>query len=206
MTKLPQRVDAILAFGAAAVGAEPDSIGAIYCGASILNRDNAPLTILDWDVEQLSAGTLGRWVPSVFQRLEELAAETDCAITRARSLTIDPEGIGTIIYQQASALYPIDLLRNEGILAMDMPQRSVAASGYVYGELVELAPEARKTTKHKGKTRCHLTHQVAAFGVNQKPDAAGVLLVAFADAVLEIFSADAMQRRTTSIFGEPLPP
>jgi hypothetical protein len=196
----PRYVDAILAFGAAAVGVEPDSLGYIIFGVSVHHTENAPLTLLEWEIEQLSAATLGRWVPKIFNRIEELAGAMRA---RTGGLTLDPEGVGRIIFEQASAVYPVDLVRNERILEMTMPQRAVAASAYVYSEFVVLGPEARKSSTYKGKTANHLTRQVGAFGVNTKPDAAGALLVSFANGILEIFDSEAMRHRTSRMV--PLP-
>ncbi len=193
-------VDAVLAFGAAAVGPEPDAIGVIYFAVSVRYTDNPPLVLLDWDLEKLSAATLGRWVPKIYARIEELSAATG---GRAGGLTLDPEGIGRIVYEQARAVYPVDLVRNERILEMAMPQRAIAASAYVYSEFVVLGPEARKSTAYKGKTANHLTRQVGAFGVNTRPDAAGVLLVAFANGVLELFDSETMRHRTSRMVAVP---
>lgn len=199
-TGLPRYLDAVLAFGAAAVGPEPDSLGYVIFGASVHYTDNPPLTVLDWGLDQLSGATLAGWAPTIYERVEELAQATKA---RAGFLTLEPTGIGEIIYQRTSALYSVDLMRNEKILAMDMAQRAVAASGHVYGELVKLGPGACKKTTYKGKTRNHLTSQVGAFGVGQRPDSAGALLIAFCNGVLELFDSDAMRRRTSHTLWMP---
>ena len=198
----PHRPDAILGFGAAGTGAEPDSLGWLIVGVSVHNAANAPVTILDYGLAQLSAETFGAFVPEVCRRMCDLHDATDCSAYNVQ-LVLDPDGIGVTLYEQTPESYPVDVLRNERILNMDLQQRAVAASGYVYAEQVERCSEADKIITHKGKTRNHLLHQVAAFGVNTKPGDAGVLLVSFADAVLEIFSSNQMRRRVHHVGMRP---
>jgi phage terminase large subunit-like protein len=193
--ELPQRVDGVFAAAAASVGPEPDAIGVVYFGFSVFNTDNPPLVILDWDLQEIVADTLDGWLPLVFKRLDDLATAT-----RARSncgLILEPSGIGEMLFERGY-LSGLDVqpITNEKILAMTIAHRAVAASGYVNGGPVQLTRFAHeKLVIFKGAMRNHFIHQVVAFGVGQAPAEAGVLLAAFADAVLEAFSEPRMRAR-----------
>jgi phage terminase large subunit-like protein len=196
--EMPQRVNGIFAAAAAAIGPEPDAIGVVYLGFSIYNTANPPLVILDWDLQEIRGGTLDAWLPSVFARLAELGAEA-CSLSRGRCLLIEASGIGDMLFEQGCARrFDVQTLTDEKILAMTISQRAIGASAYVNSGSVQITRSAHdKLVNFKGALRNHLIHQVVAFGVEQQPSEAGVLLAAFADGVLEAFSEPSMRNRPT---------
>ena len=203
--EMPRRLDAIFATAAAAVGPEPDALGIIYFGLSFFDPTIPPLTILDWDLQQILSGTLESWLPPTFERLGELAA-----LTRAGGgvvgLALEPTGIGEVLYEQGIVRgFDVSLLTDPKILGMTLSQRAVAASGYVNANQVQLVREAHeKLQGFKDALRNHLLHQVVAFGVEQQPSEAGVLLAAFANGVLEVFKNPQMRTRS-ALAPAPLP-
>jgi len=193
--EMPQRVDGVFAAAAAAIGPTPDAIGVVYFGFSMFNHNNPPLVILDWDLQEIRADTLGGWLPGVSMRLAELANATSAHGNVG--VLLEPSGIGAMLFERGYMQgFDVQPVTNEKVLAMTIPQRAVAASGYVNGGPVQLTRSAHeKLVNFKGAMRNHLIHQVVAFGVDQQPSEAGVLLAAFADAVLDVFSEPRMRNR-----------
>jgi phage terminase large subunit-like protein len=194
--EMPQRIDGVFAVAAAAVGPEPDALGAVYFGFSLFNLGVPALTVLDWSLEQIGGPTLNAWLPAVFERLGKLAAETS-AMYGSAGLLLDLEGIGEILFEQGYARgLDVKVLTDQKILGMSVAQRAISASGYANSGQVQLVRAAHeKVANFKGATRNHFVHQVVAFGVDQKPAQAGVLLTAFADGVMEAFTEPRMRTR-----------
>jgi hypothetical protein len=128
----------------------------------------APLTILDWDVTQIEGAILEAWLPSVFQRLEELAR-----LCRARNgavgAWIEDQNSGTILLQQAQrrgwAAHPIE----SQLTALGKDERAMSVSGYVYREQVKYSDYAfNKVAIYKLKSRNHLLDQVESFRMGDK--------------------------------------
>jgi len=194
--EVPAIIDGLYCYAAAGLGAEPDAIGVVYFGACVHSAAAAPLLILDWDLEQIEAGTLGRWVPATLKRLDELARATRSR-TGVGGIVLEPEGLGGVIVEQAQARGYAPLvspITDEKILRTPIPARAIAAGGHANAGLVLLARTAHeKFTAHKGALRNHFIHQVVGFGVGQDPNAAGVLLVAFANGVMESFASNVMR-------------
>jgi predicted phage terminase large subunit-like protein len=198
----PTLVNLVFASAAAALGADPDAMGVIYFAVS-LHDLNPALVILDWDLQVFESGTLATWFPAVFERLESLTEATGRQATAA-GLLIEPTGIGEVLLEHGIIHgFEAMALQAEQIVAMPLPQRAVSASGYVNSGHVQLSrPAHEKLSNFKGAIRNHLLHQVLAFGVEQKPADAGVLLAAFANGVLDAFTQPALRART----GQPPPP
>ena len=110
-----------------------------------LNRQPGrfPLVILDWDIAQIEGAILETWLPSVFQRLEELAR-----LCRARAGTlgafIEDKNSGTILLQQAQRRGMRAHAINSKLTAMGKDERAINVSGYasVNKKLVVIPEEA----------------------------------------------------------------
>jgi predicted phage terminase large subunit-like protein len=191
------------AYAAAGTGLEPDALGVVYVGLSFAPcLRTPPLVILDWDLTEIRSGTLDVWFVEVFRRLKELGRGTAMSAafgagTGSAGLVVEASGVGSVLYQQAAQRYGTDTVLpvlDKTVREMSLPERAVAASGFVHSghtQLTRLAHE--KLTNYKGQTRNHFLHQISAFGVGQKPDEAGVLLAAFSNAVVETFRSPQMQ-------------
>src|ERR1700682_5963707 len=98
-----------------------------------LNRQpgSFPLVILDWDIAQIEGAILETWLPSVFQRLEELAR-----LCRARAGSIggfiDVKNSGTILLQQAQRRGMLVHAIDSKLTAMGKDERAINVSGYVH--------------------------------------------------------------------------
>jgi predicted phage terminase large subunit-like protein len=197
--EMPQHVDGIFASCASALGPSPDTIGVVYFGFSVIFPETPPLIILDWDLCQVESGTLDAWMPAVFKRLEELRLGFKF-VRGSTGLLIEPSGIGEVLFEQGFARgLDVQVVASEKTLALNLAQRAVGAAGHVNAGRVQLVRQAHeKTSSVKGVLRNHLLHQVVAFGVDQQPTQADVLLAAFANGVLEAFADEAMHARTAA--------
>ena len=131
-------------------------------------RGEFPLVILDWEIAQIEGAILETWLPSVFQRLEELAR-----LCRARAGTIgafiEDKNSGTILLQQAQRrgmrAHPID----SKLTAMGKDERAINVSGYVHRGEVKYSDYAfAKTSIYKQKSRNHLLDQIESFRIGDK--------------------------------------
>src|SRR5580704_2493232 len=135
-----------------------------------LNRQPGrfPLVILDWDIAQIEGAILEAWLPSVFQRLEELAR-----LCRARrgaiGAFIEDKNSGTILLQQAQRRGMLAHAIDSKLTAMGKDERAINVSGYVHRGEVKYSDYAfAKTSIYKQKTKNHLLDQVESFRVGDK--------------------------------------
>jgi phage terminase large subunit-like protein len=129
-----------------------------------------PLMILDWDIAQIEGALLEKWLPAVFERLEELSRHC-----RARhgsvGAWIEDKNSGTILLQQAlRRQMPARAIESQ-LTAKGKDERAISVSGYVYRGNVKYTDHAfNKTTVYKQKSRNHLIDQIESFriGDNEK--------------------------------------
>lgn len=124
-----------------------------------------PLTILDWDVIQVEGSMLEAWLPSVYQRLDELARKV-----RARrgslGAFIEDKGSGTILLQQARRRgWPATPIESK-LADLGKDARAISVSGYVHRGMVKISSEAydRQIT-YKGTTANHFINQIVGFRI-----------------------------------------
>jgi hypothetical protein len=127
-----------------------------------------PLLILDWDIVQIEGAILETWLPTVFERLVELARLCQAQFG-ALGVWIEDKNSGTILLQQSArrhwAAHPIE----SKLTAMGKDERAISVSGYVYRGNVKYTDHAlNKTTVYKRKTRNHLLDQVEGFRIGDK--------------------------------------
>jgi hypothetical protein len=127
-----------------------------------------PLLILDWDIAQIEGAILEAWLPSVFQRLEELAR-----LCRARfgspGVWIEDKNSGTILLQQARRRGMRAQAIESKLTAMGKDERAINVSGYVHRENVKYTEHAfNKVSVYKQKSRNHLLDQIESFRVGDK--------------------------------------
>jgi phage terminase large subunit-like protein len=191
----PAELFGVFAAAAAGVGPDPDALGTIFLGIDIRpGTKNPPLVILDWDITEIRPDTLESYFNLIFLRLKQLARTTGCA---SAGLVMEPQGIGGTFCEQVAIRYGDDGVRSvedPELLAMTLAQRAVAAAGHLYSGQVQISRYAHeKLVAFKGVTRNHLLHHVVAFGVGQQPNEAGALLIAFSNAVIEIFKDESVR-------------
>jgi hypothetical protein len=129
---------------------------------------NSRLLVLDWDIIQIEGAILEKWLPQVFQRLEELARQH-----RARNGSlgafIEDKNSGTILLQQAQRRGMLAHAIDSKLTAMGKDERAISVSGYVHrGEVKYTEPAFNKTTIYKRKSRNHLLDQVESFRIGDK--------------------------------------
>jgi hypothetical protein len=126
------------------------------------------LMILDWDIVQIEGATLETWLPTVFQKLEELSRRCRAQFG-SLGVWIEDKNSGTILLQQAlRRQWPARPVESE-LTAMGKDERAISVSGYVHRGNVKYTDHAfNKTVIYKGKARNHLVEQVENFRVGDK--------------------------------------
>jgi hypothetical protein len=151
---------------ASKTGTEHDATAVTYFA---FNRFSPiPLVILDWDIIQIEGAILETWLPSVFQRLEELSRAC-----RARSgsigACIEDKNSGTILLQQAQRRGHQATAIESKLTAMGKDERAISVSGYVHRGNVKYTDHAfNKTSIYKRQSRNHLLDQVESFRIGDK--------------------------------------
>jgi hypothetical protein len=164
----PARCDGVFAVidTASKTGTDHDATAVTFFAAD--QTSEFPLLILDWEIAQIEGATLETWLPSVFDRLEELA-RTCCARSGALGAWIEDKNSGTILLQQS---------RNRGwnahaieskLTAMGKDERAISVSGYVHQSRIKYTEHAfNKTSIYKRKSRNHLVEQIESFRIGDK--------------------------------------
>jgi phage terminase large subunit-like protein len=166
----PVRCDCVFAVidTASKTGTDNDATAVTFFAQDHTGR--FPLMILDWDIVQIEGALLEKWLPTVFERLEELSR-----LCRARrgsvGAWIEDKNSGTILLQQAlRRQMPARAIESQ-LTAVGKDERAISVSGYVYRGNVKYTDHAfNKTTVYKQKSRNHLVDQIESFriGDNEK--------------------------------------
>jgi hypothetical protein len=129
------------------------------------NSSRFPLMILDWDIAQIEGALLEKWLPTVFERLEELSRL--CQARRGSvGAWIEDKNSGTILLQQAlRRQMPARAIESQ-LTAMGKDERAIFVSGYVYRGNVKYTDHAfNKTAVYKQKSRNHVVDQIESFRI-----------------------------------------
>jgi hypothetical protein len=135
-------------------------------------RSNAggrfPLMILDWDIAQIEGAFLETWLPTVFDRLEELAR-----LCQARhgslGAFIEDKNSGTILLQQALRRGMPAQAIDSKLTAVGKDERAISVSGYVFRGEVKYTDHAfHKVVTYKRRSKNHLMDQIESFRVGDK--------------------------------------
>jgi phage terminase large subunit-like protein len=164
----PTRCDQVFAVIDTALkdGLEHDGTAVIYYARNKIA--GTPLVVLDWDLIQIEGALLEQWLPTVNQRLEELAAQTQAREGNV-GMWIEDKASGIVLIQQAARrglpAYPID----GKMVDLGKEGRALSVSGHVYSGKVKFSRNAYdKTVNYKGQTRNHLLTQVCGFRLGTK--------------------------------------
>lgn len=147
-------------------GAEHDGTAVMYCARNVYT--GVPLTILDWDVVQISGDLLPAYLPTVHARAVQLAAQ--CGARQGhRGIWVEDKSSGMVINQQAARsgalVFPIDTK----MTALGKEERALNASPAVYQGKVKFSDHAyNKKSNFKGQNRNHMLAQVCGFRMGQK--------------------------------------
>jgi hypothetical protein len=167
----PLHCDSIYAIldTASKTGKEHDGTAVMWCAMS--RQSLYPLTIMDWDLLQISGDLLEGWLPSVFARGEELARRHGARMGFVGAW-VEDKASGIILNQQAQRrglnVRPI----SSKLTSLGKDERALSVSTYVSLGRVKLSEHAyNKTTVFKGVSRNHLVSQVENFSLGDKNSA-----------------------------------
>lgn len=165
----PEMCEAVFAVMDTAVkgGAEHDGTAVVYYAVDT-RPGRQRLTILDWDVVQIDGALLEIWMPSVFERLNELT--TLCvAVNGSLGVFIEDASMGSILLQKGESLgWPVNKIES-ALTSKGKDERAIMASGYHYRGLAKISRYAyEKTAVFKGETANHLHKQVSRFHLADK--------------------------------------
>lgn len=171
----PAHCDAVFATIDTATKTGKKNDGTAVCFWAINKFHGHPLTLLDWDIIQIEGAILETWLPSIFIRLEEMAAM--CGARRGSlGAWIEDKSSGMVLLQQARnrnwPAHPID----SGLTAVGKDERAISVSGYVYRGWVKISDKAfHKTVVYKTQTRNHFISQFFGYRVGQEEEADDLL-------------------------------
>jgi hypothetical protein len=170
----PYRIDLVFAIidTAMKTGKSHDGTGVAFFGLARHKQVAFPLYVLDWDIVQVEAGMLEEWLPSVFQRLEELARITS-ALYGSVGAFIEDKSSGTVLLQQVANHneQEDDVWQAQAIdsklTAMGKKERAFNAEPYVAAGDVKIVEHAyHKLVTYKGSLRNHFLSQVCGFSID----------------------------------------
>lgn len=131
-----------------------------------------PLIVLDWDVVQIEGDLLEAWLPTVFQRQQDLAKQVGPRMGSAGAF-IEDKASGIILLQHSARhgwpAQPID----SKLTALSKDARGIGVSGYVHRGDVKICEAAyNKIVEYKGRTQNHFMSQVFGYrlGVPNQAD------------------------------------
>lgn len=177
--EMPNRVDQVYAVIDTALkdGLEHDGTAVVYIARNKIA--GTPLIILDYEVLQISGDLLDAWLPTVNQRLEELARQTNARQGNI-GIWIEDKASGTVLIQQAQRkgmnVYPID----GALTSLGKDGRALSVSGYVNRGMVKITDQVyNKVLVYRGVSRNHFLSQICGFRVGAKTPHGMDLLDAF---------------------------
>lgn len=169
----PRHCDAVFATIDTAVKdrSEHDGTGVTYWAIN-QHFTGPPLIILDYDITKIEGSLLEAWLPSVYQRLEELARACRARMGSLGTF-IEDKVSGTILLQQARRrgwqATPIE----SDLTKLGKDARCISVSGYVHQGRVKISKTAYdRVITYNGVTRNHLIAQVVGYrvGIDNKED------------------------------------
>lgn len=176
---IPTRCDTVFATIDTAIktGTQHNSTAVTYWSYNSLVKPS--LLLVDWDIAQIEGADQADWLPSIFERCEELARL--CGARRGSSgAFIEDKATGTVLIQQAKNKgWPVHALDSK-LTAMGKEERAIAASPYVIAGDVKIVDEAfNKTKVHRGRSANHQIVQITDFRMGSVDKAANDLLDTF---------------------------
>ena len=145
-------------------GAENDGTGVIFWALNKYGK-GAPLTVLDWDLTQITADTQISWMPNIFQRLEQLAKECRARYGVLGTFIEDKQSGSMLLQHGEKAGWPTVAI-DASLTQAGKSGRASMASGPVHQGRVKLSAYAfDKTVEYKGIFRNHLISQVTSFAL-----------------------------------------
>ena len=164
----PKRCDSVFAVidTASKTGTDNDATAVTFFAMDKIGP--IPLFILDWDTTQIEGALLETWLPTVFQRLEDLAQICGARYGSVGAF-IEDKNSGTILLQQAARKgWPAHAIESK-LTAMGKDERAISVSGYIYQGKVKYTDYAfNRITTYKRRSRNHLVDQIENFRIGDK--------------------------------------
>lgn len=164
----PTRCDRVFAVidTASKTGTDNDGTAVTFFARNV--HYGIPLIILDWGIVQIEGALLETWLPSVFERLEELSQLCGARYGCAGAL-IEDKNSGTILLQQAlNRGMNVHAIESK-LTALGKDERALSVSGYVHRGEVKYSEHAyNKTAIYKQKSKNHLVDQIERFRIGDK--------------------------------------
>lgn len=159
----PQGCDYVFATVDTAVKTGKKRDGTAVCFWAVNEYYGTPLILLDWEIVQIEGHLLDGWLPSIDQRLEELARETRARMGSGGCFIEDAQS-GSILLGQAKQ-------RNINATGIDLAltskgkdERAMIAGPHVYRNKVKMSSFAHnKVSVYKGQSKNHLVTQVTGY-------------------------------------------
>lgn len=144
-----------------------DGTAAIYWALDEHGTNGVPwkLTILDYDILHVQGALLETWLPTVYERCEQLARECKARFG-SLGAWIEDKVSGTILLQQAARRgWPATAIDSK-LTDVGKDARAISVSGYVHQELVKISQTAYdRQVVFKEVHRNHLLGQVVGYRI-----------------------------------------
>ena len=164
----PDKCDSVFAVIDTALkdGKEHDGTAVMFF--AIVPHSSEPLRVLDYDIVSIEGSLLESWLPTVYQRLEELAGLCGARMGHLGAF-IEDKGSGTILLQQASRRgWPATPIPSD-MTAAGKDGRAISVSGYVYRGMVKFTQYMYdKIVTFKGLARNHALVQILGYRIGDK--------------------------------------
>ena len=164
----PEKTDAVFAVIDTAVkgGKDNDGTAIVYCA---LDRFPEPrIVMLDWDIVQVDGALLESWMPSVFERCEELSRKLS-ARNGFVGVWIEDAAAGSILLQQGRSRGWLAHSIDSKLTMAGKDERAISVSGYVHQGKVKISDYAYdKVASFKGISKNHLVSQLTSFRIGDK--------------------------------------
>ena len=148
-------------------GAKHDATGIIYFALNQYNND-APLTILDYDLLQVEVTLLEVWMVDVYDRLEELSRECHARVGSIGPF-IEEKGSGIVLLEQLSKANRRATSIDSKLVQLGKEARALNVSGYTNQGKVKYSEYAyRKTINFKQRHANHMIKQIHTFNIGVK--------------------------------------
>ena len=164
----PTKADGVYAVIDTAVKGGKEHDGTAITYVAFNKYHGIPLILLDWDIIQIDGALLESWLPSVFQRLEELATMIN-ARNGVIGTFIEDAAAGSILLQQGRIRGWNTIAIDSKLTMKGKDERAIDVSGYYHQEKIKISEFAyNKTVNFKGSTRNHLITQLSGFRIGDK--------------------------------------
>lgn len=171
----PSHCDAVFAVLDTAIKTGKQHDGTAVGFFAVNTLGTRQLTLLDWDIVQVEGSLLETWLPTVFQRLEDLARQTGARAGSAGAW-IEDKASGTILLQQAMRRGWMARSIDSKLTSMGKDERAISVSGYVHQGLFKLSEAAiDKTVVYKGRSENYFINQFFGYRLNIKDQADDLL-------------------------------